>query len=230
MSSVVVVDASIALKWVVTEPDSAEAQALLDEWARQGMTLLVPTLYTYEVTNILRQRVRRGLMTPDEARADQSKLLSQNVTRDVRDQAQQRVQSERALVLANQHNLPATYDAHYLALAEREGCEYWTADERLWNTVKAQLPWVRWLGERAGTGQAAGQPTPFNLRLRECDRSGLHPSAAATSAAARRPEASAPWTVPVSCVLVASPAKKSIPSTAAPSRVGASKPPARTHV
>lgn len=41
---------------------------------------------------------------------------------------------------------PAAYDAHYLALAEREGCEYWTADQRLWNTVKAALPWVRWLG------------------------------------------------------------------------------------
>lgn len=159
MSSVVVVDASIALKWAVTEPDSAEAQTLLDEWARQGMTLRVPTLYAYEVTNILRQRVRRGLMTPDEARADQAKLLSQNVTIDVLDQAQQLVQSDHALALANQLGLSATYDAHYLALAEREGCEYWTADERLWNAVKTQLPWVRWLGER-GTSQGAGQPTP----------------------------------------------------------------------
>ncbi len=158
MSSVVVVDASIALKWAVTEPDSAEAQALLDEWARQGMVLLVPTLYAYEVTNILRQRVRRGLMTPDEARADQAKLLSQNVTIDALDQAQQLVQSEHALALANQLNLTATYDAHYLALAEREGCEYWTADERLWNAVKTQLSWVRWLGEHMASGQPASPP------------------------------------------------------------------------
>lgn len=160
MSSIVVVDASIALKWAVTEPDSAEAQALLAEWAQQAMTLLVPTLYAYEITNILRQRVRHGLMTPDVARADQAKLLSQNVTVDLLDQAQQSVQSERALALANQFNLSATYDAHYLALAEREGCEYWTADERLWNAVNAQLPWVRWLGERAASGQTANPATP----------------------------------------------------------------------
>ncbi len=50
--------------------------------------------------------------------------------------------------LAERFRRPATYDPHYLALAEREGCEFWTADERLWNAVKADLPWVRWLGER----------------------------------------------------------------------------------
>jgi predicted nucleic acid-binding protein len=63
--------------------------------------------------------------------------------------------STRALELADRFGLSATYDAHYLALAEREGCEYWTADERLWNSVRAQLGWVRWLGEYS----AAGSPT-----------------------------------------------------------------------
>lgn len=70
------------------------------------------------------------------------------------------VEDDSALALANQFNLSATYDAHYLALAERKGCEYWTADERLWNVVKTQLPWVRWLGERWASGPAASAPTP----------------------------------------------------------------------
>jgi hypothetical protein len=35
-----------------------------------------------------------------------------------------------------QFSLPATYDAHYLALAERENCEFWTADTRLFNAIK----------------------------------------------------------------------------------------------
>jgi predicted nucleic acid-binding protein len=26
------------------------------------------------------------------------------------------------------------------------GCELWTADERLYNAVKDELPWVKWLG------------------------------------------------------------------------------------
>lgn len=53
----------------------------------------------------------------------------------------------RAVELASDLGLPAVYDAHYLALAERMGCELWTADERLWNSVRTSLSWVRWIGE-----------------------------------------------------------------------------------
>jgi hypothetical protein len=35
----------------------------------------------------------------------------------------------------------AAYDSFYLGLAERLGCELWTADRRLRNAV--DLPWVR---------------------------------------------------------------------------------------
>ncbi len=38
------------------------------------------------------------------------------------------------------------YDAHYLALAARLGAEFWTADQRLVNTVQSALPWVRFVG------------------------------------------------------------------------------------
>ena len=55
--------------------------------------------------------------------------------------------SADAMELAHRFDLPATYDAHYLALALRENCEYWTADTRLWNSVKRKLSWVRWLGD-----------------------------------------------------------------------------------
>ncbi|HAG99010.1 MAG TPA: PIN domain nuclease, partial [Ktedonobacter sp.] len=52
-----------------------------------------------------------------------------------------------AIEFAHRFHLPATYDAHYLALAQREQCEFWTADARLWNTVKNELNWVRLLGD-----------------------------------------------------------------------------------
>ncbi len=55
--------------------------------------------------------------------------------------------STHAIEFAHDFDLPATYDAHYLALAQRENCEYWTADTRLWNAVKRRLSWVRWLGD-----------------------------------------------------------------------------------
>lgn len=38
-------------------------------------------------------------------------------------------------------------NAHYLALAERENCEFWTADTRLFNAINGKLPWVHKLEE-----------------------------------------------------------------------------------
>ncbi|HEV2108093.1 MAG TPA: type II toxin-antitoxin system VapC family toxin, partial [Thermomicrobiales bacterium] len=37
----------------------------------------------------------------------------------------------RALAIANAHNLPAVYDAHYITVAELRGATLWTADHRL---------------------------------------------------------------------------------------------------
>ncbi len=54
---------------------------------------------------------------------------------------------KRAWELAKQFNRPQTYDSHYLALAEIIGLEFWTGDERLYNTVKHRLSWVKWLGD-----------------------------------------------------------------------------------
>jgi len=51
----------------------------------------------------------------------------------------------RALQLAEALSLPAAYDAHYLALAERVGAEFWTTDRRLANKVREALPWVHLL-------------------------------------------------------------------------------------
>ncbi len=59
----------------------------------------------------------------------------------------QEERSDRADALG----LPATYDAHYLALAEHLGCELWTDDQRLLRQVATSLPFVRWIGDHPAT-------------------------------------------------------------------------------
>nr|WP_294516005.1 type II toxin-antitoxin system VapC family toxin [uncultured Rhodopila sp.] len=59
-----VVDASVALKWVLQEPDSHLAQAL----AEGDETLLVPDFWLNEVCNVLWLQVRKRIFSPDEAR------------------------------------------------------------------------------------------------------------------------------------------------------------------
>jgi len=152
MRDVVVVDASLALKWVIEEDDSDQAKALLDEWVKSGMTLIAPALFIYEVTNILYRKVGRGPLTLIEAQQALERLRHQGPTLDF---PLDTALSRRAMEVAHQFHLPATYDPHYLALAEREDCPYWTADERLYNSVKGTLAWVRWLGGyRPGTPAA----------------------------------------------------------------------------
>jgi predicted nucleic acid-binding protein len=144
MKDTVVVDTSIAVKWIVNEPDSTEALALLAQWFSSGTVILAPPLLLYEVTNVLHQRIRKGSITFDEAEQALANVLVGALELDF---SQPGALSVRALQLAHRYALPAAYDPHYLALAERENCEYWTADARLWNAVKGRLAWVRWLGD-----------------------------------------------------------------------------------
>jgi predicted nucleic acid-binding protein len=62
--------------------------------------------------------------------------------------------------LVKEFNRPRAYDVTYLALAQLEGVELWTADERLYNAVKGKLAWVRWVGEYSGNLQEKCQSPP----------------------------------------------------------------------
>ncbi len=95
-----------------------------------------------ELASALYKRMRRGDLALADADAALESFLRLSV-----DLVSTALLSRTALRLAYRFGLKAPYDAHYLALAEREGCELWTADERLWNGVRRELSWVRWIGE-----------------------------------------------------------------------------------
>lgn len=151
MSGSLVVDASLALKWQVSEVWSDTASQLLANWIGQDVNIMAPSLLTSEIANALYKRVRRGEIAIGDAVASMNDFLAFDI-----EYVPLSALSVRALELAVQFALKATYDAHYLALAEREGCELWTADERLWNAVKDRLQWVRWVGNV----QSQSQPQP----------------------------------------------------------------------
>jgi predicted nucleic acid-binding protein len=68
-----VVDASVGLKWVLQEPDSHLAEALV----QIEPDLLVPDFWLNEATNVLWLQVRRKLFTPNEAREGLALLRAQ---------------------------------------------------------------------------------------------------------------------------------------------------------
>jgi predicted nucleic acid-binding protein len=68
-----VVDASVGLKWVLQEPDSDLAAALVEI----EPDLLVPDFWLHEATNILWLQVHRKLFTAEEAREGLALLREQ---------------------------------------------------------------------------------------------------------------------------------------------------------
>jgi predicted nucleic acid-binding protein len=142
VNSYVVVDASLAVKWLLKEPYADEALALASEWAATETKPAAPCLLLVEATNVLHRRVVKGHISPSQAKHLLAGLFNMGI--EVRESPQIHL---RALELAQELQMPAVYDTHYLALAEILGCDLWTADERFFNLVKERQPRVRWLGE-----------------------------------------------------------------------------------
>ena len=145
-NSPVCLDASFIVRLLVSEETAPLTDALWEAWHRAGRPRAAPTLLYYEVSNALHRYVTAGVLTAAEAAILLDAALSLDITL-YGDAALHR----QALQLAERFALPATYDAHYLALAECLGGELWTADRRLANAVRHHLPWVRLL-EEASTG------------------------------------------------------------------------------
>jgi predicted nucleic acid-binding protein len=116
---VFVIDASVAIKWVVHETGTQEALSL-----RQHR-LVAPDLLVAECANILWKKVRRKELSQDEA-----VLATRLLTRADIELAPMRPLLESATKLAISLDHPA-YDCIYLALALLRGCEFVTADESL---------------------------------------------------------------------------------------------------
>ena len=144
MSGLVVVDASLAFKWLVSEENSDKARALSRSWADEGIQAAAPYLMPVEVTNVLHRRVARGDLSVEDAIRLLGHLLASGI--ELRDVPDLHV---RTLQLVGQLRPGAVYDAHYLALANILGCEFWTADERFYRAAELVIPNVRWIGESA---------------------------------------------------------------------------------
>lgn len=143
-------DASVAIKWLLNEERSDRARALYRAAVQTREPIVAPPLLPLEVTNILRQRMRtrEGLSLVDATRhLDDFLALSIGYHNPAG-------LHHQALVLADALGLPATYDAHYLALAEHLHCELWTDDQRLLRHVAERLPFVRWIGDHPAAAHA----------------------------------------------------------------------------
>ena len=141
-----VIDSNLITAVVLPLPYSDQATQKIIAWKRAGAELLAPVLLEYEIAAVLRKAVVARWLTTDLAVEAIGKVLALNV----RCLTPTANLHERALRWADRLGHSKAYDAQYLALAEQEGIELWTADRRLANGAQqAGAQWVHWIGQVA---------------------------------------------------------------------------------
>jgi len=117
-----IVDASVILKWVLEkekEPDHDQATGLLHAWVSGEVGIAAPSLWTYEVANVL------GRALPDEAEQKMELLLDLQIS--VVDCSEQMVR--QCFTWMKEHQI-TFYDAAYLAAAYEIDALLLTSDEK----------------------------------------------------------------------------------------------------
>ena len=125
-----VIDASVAVKWVLPEPGSERAGVLLGAVASGDLAIEIPDICIAEITNVLWKRCRpRDELTPRQARQAQALLLD---VLPVPTPSVQLVPVALEIALTYRHSV---FDCLYVALAERRNCPLVTADRPLVNAM-----------------------------------------------------------------------------------------------
>jgi predicted nucleic acid-binding protein len=129
-------DSSVAIKTVLTEVDSNKAIRLIDEF-RQGLhQLLAPEVFHIEVAHALTRAERQRRITPPQAMRGWTTIMA-----DTPLLVPSLPLMNRALGISSSMRL-GIYDCIYVALAEREGCEFVTADDKLVAKLQSQFPFI----------------------------------------------------------------------------------------
>jgi predicted nucleic acid-binding protein len=132
-----VLDASVAFKWFVPEADSAKADRLRDDFRAGVHDLLSPDIVPQELAHALTRAEREGRIPVGDAlrfwadaMATPPRLFPSHSL------------IARAITISSSIRI-GVHDCVYVALAEREGCELVTADDRLVRNVQPHFPFVR---------------------------------------------------------------------------------------
>jgi predicted nucleic acid-binding protein len=131
-----VLDSSAAVKWVLPEADLAKAIRLRAEYENGIRELLAPDIFTPEIANALASAERQRRIKTGE-----SAVLLYDVIRAAPALHPSSPLLIRAMEIAISTK-QAVYDCLYVALAEAEGCELVTADDKLARSLRLSYPFI----------------------------------------------------------------------------------------
>jgi len=137
-----VVDCSVIVKWELPDENHvAEAMELLYDWQAAAVLVHATDQLPSEIGSTFLRALRRGRQAEAQARVSMGNLLVLPY-----DLQLARPLVPRAFDIADRYN-QRIYDCFYVALAEREGVDFWTGDERLCNALGGQFPFIRFIAD-----------------------------------------------------------------------------------
>jgi predicted nucleic acid-binding protein len=139
MPEILVLDCSIAAKWLLPEPGRGPALKLLDRYEAGEIGLIAPDLLLAEFASLLGKRHRRKQISAEQAYQAYN-LMTKSAPR----LYETRPLLLHALDLSLRHRM-SLWDCVYLALAREHNCDFLTADQRLFRSGAARHPSLRLL-------------------------------------------------------------------------------------
>jgi predicted nucleic acid-binding protein len=140
----IVIDANIAVRAILPIEGKSNVLERLVSWHRSRSKIFAPELLIAETVSVSRRGIFDRWITEEEGQVaidDLYRLGVEIIPSDVGI-------CQAALAWASRLGQSKAYDGFYLAVAERQGAEFWTADEKLANRGKQlNLPWIRWIDE-----------------------------------------------------------------------------------
>lgn len=131
-----VLDASVALRWVISGPLSAQARRLRNDYRNQVHELIAPDIFPAETAGALTKAERQKIISVGDALPFYGRIAA----------AWPVLHSHFPLIARaidiSSATRSAVYDCLYVALAEREGCDLITADDKLVRNLRPTFPFI----------------------------------------------------------------------------------------
>jgi predicted nucleic acid-binding protein len=139
---IAVLDASVALKWQFEDEEASNmAMVFLEDFIDGKIDLISPTLFPYEILNAINVAINRKKIKEEAGYKAINYINSLGIE----------LRSLDDLIgpvfnMARRYGL-SPYDCAYIVLAEKEKCEFFTGDKKLFNSMKNRLAWIKWIGD-----------------------------------------------------------------------------------
>ena len=141
----IVIDANIAVRAILPIEGKSDVLELLISWHRSRSKIFAPELLFAETVSVIRRGIFDRWITEEEGQVAVEDLYRLGVEIVPSDAGI----CQAALTWAGRLGQSKAYDGFYLAVAERQGAELWTADEKLVNRAKQlNVPWMQWIDEK----------------------------------------------------------------------------------